>query len=65
MAARPLGVCNGHASLHVKFFNDLSSSTLMWNTFTQQRGTPTTDVRVAYFPRPIYKELQGTMTEPN
>ena len=30
-----------------------------------QGGTPAADVRVALFPQLIYKEQQGTTTEPN
>ena len=40
MVARPLGIWNGYAPLHVKFFDDLSLSTLMWNTSTQLKRHP-------------------------
>ena len=40
---------------------------LLWHRILplNWRETPTTNIRVAYFHQPIYKALQGTMTEPN
>ena len=65
MAARPLGICNSYAPLHVKFLMTCHHLPGCRILPLNQRGTPAANVRVAYFPQPIYKEPQGTMTEPN
>ena len=62
MVERPLGVRNGYAPLHVKFFDDLSSSTLMWNTSTQLKRNPCHWCKGGSIPS---THPQGNTTEPN